>query len=232
MSSHPDERIDADVLLVVGDEAREALGRLLTELGWRVRSAANGAAALTECERARPDLAVLDAALDGVSLCATLRERLTPSPGVLMLTESVEELDAVMGSDAGADDCAVKPCKAAELVARLRALARRLPKASDRGEVVERGRLRIDTRSHEVSVDGRALSLTATEYALLLTLARDAGRVFSRAELLEHIWRGAHTGYARNIDCHIARLRRKFEQRGFAVLPIVAVYGAGYRYDA
>lgn len=232
MSSHPDERIDLDVLLVVDDDAaREALTRHLAELGWRVRAAACDGA-MAECERATPDLVVLDAILGGVALCTALRERFTPSPGVLMLTESVDELDAVMSRDAGADDCVVKPCRPAELVARLRALARRLPRASDRGEVVERGRLRIDTRSHEVSVDGRALSLTATEYALLLALARDAGRVFSRAELLEHIWHGAHAGYARNVDCHIARLRRKFEQRGFAVLPIAAVYGAGYRYDA
>ncbi len=232
MSSHPDERIDADVLLVVVDDAsREALTRHLAELGWRVRQA-DCAGAIAECERATPDLVVLDAIAGSIALCAALRERFNPSPGVLMLTESVDDLDAVMSPDAGADDCVVKPCRPAEVVARLRALARRLPKASDRAEVVERGRLRIDTRAHQVSVDGRALALTATEYALLLTLARDAGRVFSRAELLEHIWRGAHAGYARNVDCHIARLRRKFEQRGFAVLPIAAVYGAGYRYDA
>jgi DNA-binding response OmpR family regulator len=226
---------DADILFAEDDDAlREMLTWHLQAQGWRVRGVADGPSALAACERAVPDLVVLDVMLpgcDGVSVCRALRERYDPTPGVLMLTARAEEVDVVAGLDAGADDYVVKPCRPAELVARLRALARRVPRAGGHDERVERGRLRIDTRARAVTVDGTPVALTATEYALLLTLARDPGRVFSRAELLELVWHSANAGYARNVDCHVTRLRRKFERHGLRDLPIAAVYGAGYRYD-
>ncbi len=222
-----------DVLFVEDDDAlREVLSWHLTAAGWRVRGVCDGPSALVECERRLPDLVVLDVmlpGLDGVAVCRALRERYETAPGVLMLTARADEADVVTCLEAGADDYVVKPCRPTELVARLRALARRVARGGV-GDVLERGPVRIDTRTHAVTVEGRDLPLTATEYALLVTLAREPGRVFSRAELLELVWHTTHQGYARNVDCHVARLRRKFERVRMAVLPIAAVYGAGYRY--
>ncbi len=224
-----------DILLVEDDDAlREVLGWHLASQGWRVRAVGDGHDALEESARAVPDVVVLDVmlpGLDGLSVCRALRERHDPSPGVLMLATQAAEPDVVLGFDAGADDYVAKPCRPQELIARLRALARRAQRVHEPLGLIDRGRVRIDTRARGATVDGSPLALTATEFALLVVLSREPGRVFSRAELLERVWHTSHAGYARNVDCHVARLRRKFERLGVAPAPIAAVYGAGYRYE-
>jgi DNA-binding response OmpR family regulator len=242
-----------DVLVVEDDRMfRELLAYHLHAQGWTVRTAADGDEALAVCAERRPDVVVLDVmlpALGGYEACATLRRLYDPSPGVVMLTARTDEADTVMGLEVGADDYVVKPCRPREIVARIRALSRRIaPRVTDAtatapselpagetppapdGEVLERGRLRVDPRARRVTVDGRGVRLTPTEFALLAFLARAPARVYSRTELLERVWSSTRRGDGRNVDCHVTRLRRKLELAGLVPAPIEASHGAGYAF--
>jgi DNA-binding response OmpR family regulator len=224
----------ADILVVEDDAAlREVLRIHLTGDGLEVRAAADGEAALALCEERCPAVAVLDVMLpgrSGLEVCAALRQRFDPSPGVLVLTARGAEADVLLGFDLGADDYVLKPCRPREVVARVRALLRRLDARPDPDEIIARGALRIVPAERAALVHGRALRLTATELSLLTLLARHPARVFSRAELLESVWRTKHAGYARNVDCHVARLRRKLEAAGLGGAALETVQGAGYRF--
>jgi DNA-binding response OmpR family regulator len=228
------------VLLVEDDAAlRSSLElHLAAQPSWSVRSVGDGKDALNACGEQLPDLVVLDVMLPGCSgleVCATLRARYHPSPGVLVVTARAEEADVILGFDVGADDYVIKPCRPREVIARLRALTRRLApahqRASEGTKPLTRGPLSIDLAARELRMGTKPIKLTPTEFEMLVVLACDPGVVHTRAELLTRVFDTNHEGYARNVDCHVARLRRKLEDAGVSPAPITTVHGAGYRFS-
>jgi DNA-binding response OmpR family regulator len=226
-----------DVLLVEDDEplARALLLHLRAE-SWTVRWAGDGELALGCCRERLPDVVVLDLMLpgrSGLEVCTELRTGFTPSPGVVMLTARSSEGDVVLGLDHGADDYVVKPCRPKELTARIRALSRRLQDGSRERDVrpteVALGRLRLDPGTRQVRAGDELLEVTPSEFALLEVFMRNAGQSLSRMDLLERVFESTHAGYARNVDCHVARLRKKLDAAGLKA-SIETVYGSGYRF--
>jgi DNA-binding response OmpR family regulator len=229
-------------ILVVDDEAPIAslLADHLTRRGHSVRIESNGDQTLdalgltvTSGTVSLPDLVVLDVMLPGASgleVCAALRRAEVPrQPVVLMLTAKRDEADAVAGFEAGADDYVRKPFGVAELVRRIEALlalAARAPSSSPRA----RG-LRIDTRARTVHVDEREVHLTPKEHDLLVHLASHRGLVLDRETLLVEVWGYSHAGYARTVDSHVTRVRKKLEAAGLGRDPITTVHGVGYRFE-
>jgi two-component system response regulator BaeR len=221
------------VLLVEDDVAlREVTAHHVASAGYDVTAVGDGESALESCEHRRPGVVVLDLMLpgrSGLDVCRELRGRYSPTPGVVMITARGSDADLITGFDAGADDYVVKPFAPQVLLARLTALVRRLgaTMASMRWGTIE-----VDSEAHRALVDGAPLALTPTELALLAVLVAAPGRVFSRRELLERVFSTSHDGYARNVDCHVTRLRRKLESAGLTPAPIHGVRGAGYRLGA
>ncbi len=210
-------------LLLVEDDAAIALPLQegLTRAGYLVDRVSTGAAAVA----AEPaDVILLDLGLpdlDGRSVCAQLRRR--SEAVIIVVTARSEESERVGALDMGADDYVVKPFGFAELLARIRANLRRAQPGT--GAHVRSGPLLIDTRTREVSVSGRVVSLTAKEYDLLLCLAEDPGRVYSRQQILERAWDAHAYGPTKALDVHVASLRRKLAIPGL----IETVYGVGFR---
>ena len=224
----------ARILLVEDDVAlREVTAMHLAGAGYDVAAVGDGDDALAACAARPPDALVLDLMLpgrSGLEVCRELRARHAPSPGVVMVTARGSEADMVIGLDAGADDYVVKPFAPAVLLARVAALCRRLAaRAAAVPERVTWGPIAIDLDARRVEVSGRAVALTPTELALLHRLCAAPGRVLTRKQLLAEIFGTTHEGYARNVDCHVTRLRRKLEAAGLAPAPIHGVHGAGYR---
>jgi DNA-binding response OmpR family regulator len=222
-------------ILLVEDDVplANALSIHLRAEHWDVRWASSCAAATAEYRKERPDVALLDVMLpdgSGLDLCVALRRELIPCPGVLMLTARGSEADVVLGLDHGADDYVVKPCRPRELVARIRAVVRRARPATD-AEGFERGKLRLDPLGRRAWIGPTELTLTPTEHELLTVLARETGKVHSRIELVASVFDSTHAGYARNVDCHVVRLRRKLEAAGLSPGSIKTVHGAGYRFE-
>ncbi|MCE9579588.1 MAG: response regulator transcription factor [Deltaproteobacteria bacterium] len=222
------------LLLVEDDRAlREVTVVHLEAAGYAVAAVGDGDAALAACAAARPDVVVLDLNLpgmDGIEVCRELRARFAPSPGVVMVTARGSEADMVVGLDAGADDYVVKPFAPAVLLARIAALLRRIgQRGGDAPASVRWNEIEIDLRGHRALARGQALVLTPTEFALLAQLCRQPGAVLSRRQLLQDVFGTSNEGYARNVDCHVTRLRRKLEAAGLTPAPIHAVHGAGYR---
>jgi two-component system phosphate regulon response regulator PhoB len=223
-------------VLVVDDEPdiTALVAYHLAKAGYRVSTATSGSEALHAAEDAVPDLVVLDLMLPGKSGYEVLHELRrrpeTAAVGVILLTARREEADRIEGMERGADDYVVKPFSPQELVLRVGAVLRRLRAPSvDAGAQVRIGPLTIDRGAHAVSVDGEQVSLTATEYRLLLTLVERRGRVQSRSHLLETVW-NAHPGVqTRTVDMHVKRLRQKL---GAMADQIETVRGFGYRFRA
>jgi DNA-binding response OmpR family regulator len=229
-----------EVLLVEDDVAlREILQlHLAAQPGWNIRAAGDGEAALAACAATLPDIVVLDVMLpgrSGLEVCAALRALYQPSPGVLMVTARAEEVDVIVGFEVGADDYVIKPCRPREIVARVKALARRVRPNDDRSEpaataALVYGSLSIDPGGQKVTVAGQPIKLTPTELAMLIELASEPNTIHSRGRLLERVFDTNHEGYARNVDCHVARLRRKLDAAGLVPSPIETVHGTGYRF--
>jgi DNA-binding response OmpR family regulator len=230
-----------DVLVVEDDAAlRELLQGRLADAGWRVRTAATGVDALRVVEEQVPDVVVLDVmlpGLDGLEVCRRLRAQ-HPLVYILMLTARSEELDRVVGLEVGADDYLTKPFSLQELVARIRAALRRIRATQDRlaaapehdgEERYTYGPLTVDVERREVFRDGQPVHLTVREFELLVHLARNADRPFTRMRLLEEIWGETYEGYSRTIDSHIQRLRSKIEDEPGNPLLIRTVWGVGYK---
>jgi DNA-binding response OmpR family regulator len=220
-------------VLVVEDEAAIAdfLVRGLTEQGYAVDLATDGAAALDVLAPASFDVVVLDVMLpklDGLEVCRRMRERGDRTP-VLMLTARDAIEDRVRGLDTGADDYLVKPFAFTELVARVRALSRREPAATD--AVLQVGDLELDTTTRQARRAGRRIDLTTKEYALLEYLMRNPGRVLTRTMITERVWNYDTFNVANVIDVYIGHLRRKIDDGSDAKL-IHTVRGAGYRITA
>jgi DNA-binding response OmpR family regulator len=226
-------------ILIVEDEAdiAELLALHLRDLCDEVVIAADGHAGMRQAHAREWDLVVLDLRLpgpDGLSICRSLRRggRYVP---IVMLTSKSAELDRVLGLELGADDYVTKPFSVSELLARVRAIFRRVDSLSREqdppGETVALGRLAIDPACRSVRVDDRPVDLTAREFDLLLHFARHPGRVFRRSELLDSVWGYGHDGYEHTVNSHINRLRAKIEQDPSRPDCIVTVWGVGYKLD-
>ena len=221
-------------VLLADDDARlrQFLELELGEEGYTVRSCGDGIEALTQIRLEPPDLVILDwmlPDLSGVEVCQRLRATGLQLP-VLMLTGRDAVQDRVQALDAGADDYLVKPFSIEELLARLRALARRVGTAGaagPAGEVLELADLRLDLASHEVSRAGVPVRLSHTEFQLLHCLMAGAGRVQSRQSLLEQVWGEGFVGDANVLDVYVRYLRRKLEPEGLPTL-IQTVRGVGF----
>jgi DNA-binding response OmpR family regulator len=190
--------------------------------------------ALMLAEQAGPDLVILDwmlPGLDGLAVCRKLRER--SAVPILMLTARAEEADRVLGLEIGADDYLTKPFSLRELLARVRAILRRVDlmkhaEEADEG-TIRVGRLLVDPAARRIEVDGAPVELTVKEYDLLVILARHPGRSFSRSYLLDRVWGEEYDGGDRSVDTHMVRLRRKLGDVGGQ---IVTVWGVGYRLES
>jgi DNA-binding response OmpR family regulator len=227
-------------VLIVEDEPD--IARLvqthLKDIGCAADIAGNGAAALQAFGRQRYQLVVLDLMLpdtDGLSLCRQLRSGADYVP-ILMLTAKSTELDRVLGLEMGADDYLTKPFSIPELLARIKALFRRVEALSRsaaeaaKQELIEQAGLHIDTATRRVEVQGREVELTAREFELLLFFARHPGRVFSRIQLLDQVWGYNHDGYEHTVNSHINRLRAKIEADPANPDYILTVWGVGYKF--
>jgi DNA-binding response OmpR family regulator len=217
-------------ILVVDDEPRitRLVRDYLERAGFAVSVARDGAEALLRARTERPDLVVLDLGLpelDGLDVTRSLRrDSATP---IIILTARDDEADRIVGLELGADDYVTKPFSPRELVARVRAVLRR--RVAQAGDVMRTGSLELDLPRMRLTVDGRAVELTATEFSLLAAMAREPGRVFTRAQLLDAIHGVAFESYERAIDAHVKNIRRKIEADPRSPRHLLTVYGVGYR---
>ncbi|HEV8470700.1 MAG TPA: response regulator transcription factor [Candidatus Limnocylindria bacterium] len=220
-------------ILVVDDEPKivQLARDYLEHAGFAVVTAHDGRAALASARGQRPDLVVLDLGLpeiDGLDVARTLRAE--SNVPIVMLTGRSEESDKLVGLELGADDYVTKPFSPKELVARVRAVLRRLERPKLSGEVIQVGDVRLDVPRMRVTSSDRAVDLTPTEFQLLATLAREPGRVFTRAQLLDAVHGVAFESYERAIDAHVKNIRRKLEADPSAPRYVLTVYGVGYRF--
>ena len=201
--------------LVVEDDPDivELIDHYLKAEGFEVEALGDGRQALERLRGGGHDVVILDLqlpGLDGLSLCAELRrDKRTRSLPVIMLTARGDEADRVVGLEVGADDYVVKPFSPKELVARVRALMRRLERREDEEAPIVLGPLEIDGARHTVRWEGQAVHLTAKEFALLVALVEAKGRVLSRQALLEQVWGYSYAEGTRTVDVHVRRLREK-----------------------
>ena len=222
-------------ILVVEDELpmRTALQDCLTAEGYRVLTAADGQLGLQRAVKEQPDLVILDVMmprLDGFAVCSELR-RLKEDVPVLMLTAKGFVQDRVRGLDAGADDYLVKPFSADELIARVRALLRRLRRTTAAVKDLSLGEVRIDFLRHKASRKNKPLALTAKEFAMLKLLAEAEGEPVTRERFLDVAWGYTAFPTTRTVDNHIATLRGKIEPDPDRPRWIQTVHGVGYRLD-
>ncbi len=226
----------ASVLIVEDDEKIAYLLRdYFQHAGFRVAVLHRGDQVEAQVAQDPPDLVVLDLQLpgrDGLDVCRALRAR-RPDPAILMLTARVDEIDRLLGLELGADDYVCKPFSPREIVARARAILRRLRTHSDDGRSYLRvGSVQMDLLSHAVQINGVELTLTPIEFAVLQAMLEQPRRVWSRAQLLERAKGTDFEGYERNIDGHVKNLRRKLRERCDGRDPIRSVYGVGYGLEA
>ena len=223
----------ASLLLVEDDpEIRSALMRSLRDLGHAVNAVASGLTALTGAVEQKPDVVVLDLGLpdiDGADVLSMLRA--VSDVPVIVATARDDEAEIVRLLDLGADDYLIKPFTAAQLNARIKAVLRRSGR-SDEDPVITVGGLSIDTRSRQVTVDGRDVELARKEYELLLALARRPGEVVSKRDLLAEVWQLAWGGSDRTVDVHLSWLRRKLGESAAHPQYVRSVRGVGVRLSA
>jgi DNA-binding response OmpR family regulator len=220
-------------ILVVDDEPEivKLVRAYLEEAGYRVTTARNGREALLVTRHEKPDLIILDLTMpemDGLEFTRRLRqEKNTP---IIMLTARVEETDRIIGLEMGADDYVTKPFSPREIVSRVRAVLRRVQPEPVTVEVLRAGKLVLDRNEHGLTVDGRPVALTPTEFDLLATLMAHPGRAFSRMGLLERVQGEAFAAYERTIDAHVKNLRAKIEPDPSKPRYILTVFGVGYKF--
>ncbi|BEH01807.1 response regulator transcription factor [Brooklawnia propionicigenes] len=220
-------------ILIVEDEQsyRDALSYMLQREGFDVAEAADGQSGLSEFDRNGADLVLLDLMMPGMSGTEVCRQlRLRGNVPVIMVTARDSEIDKIVGLELGADDYVTKPFSHRELVARIRAVLRRGQEAELLPEVVEVGDVRMDIERHEVSVSGRAVRLALKEFELLELLLRNAGRVMTRAQLIDRVWGSDYVGDTKTLDVHVKRLRSKIEPDPARPVKLVTVRGLGYKF--
>jgi two-component system alkaline phosphatase synthesis response regulator PhoP len=221
-------------ILVVDDELDivKVVRAYLEQSGFRVITASEGQQALAVFRHEQPDLIVLDLNLpkmDGLDVCRTIRRE--SNVPIIMLTARVEETDRLIGLEIGADDYIVKPFSPREVVARVRTVLRRSAPPAEQPSLVAIGDLTIDPIKHEVQRQGRSVELTPSEFSILLTMASQPGRAFSRMDLLDATQGEAYEGYERSIDVHIKNLRQKLGDEPRDPTYILTVYGVGYKFN-
>lgn len=217
-------------LLIADDneDIRDILGTFAEGAGYQVVTAANGKDALTRFRAGGISLILLDVMMpemDGFQVCREIR-RESDVP-IIMITARGEDYDRIMGLDIGADDYVVKPFSVAEVMARVKAVLRRLPR-ENATQGISIGNLRLDEEIGETEISGVPLSLTRKEYDILCLLLRNKGRIFSRNELLDRLWGCDYMGDTRTVDTHMRRLRAKLDGAGAKGFSIDTVWGRGY----
>ncbi len=220
-------------ILVVDDEPRiaEIVRDYLARAGFGVLTAGNGADALALARARSPDLIVLDLGLpkvDGMEVTRALRK--SSNVPIVMLTARVDESDKLAGLELGADDYLTKPFSPRELVARVRAIFRRLETPAEPCDVIRAGEVTLDKRRMEASIGSRNIELTATEFQLLATLASHPGRVFTRSQLLDAVRGMEAESFDRAIDAHVKNVRRKLEPDPHNPRYLLTVHGVGYKF--
>jgi DNA-binding response OmpR family regulator len=221
-------------ILVVDDETQivKVLKAYLEQVGYQVVTAVDGKSALAVFQREKPDFMVLDLnlpGLDGLEVCRTVRRQ--SNIPILMLTARAEEADKLIGLELGADDYVVKPFSPREVVARVRTIFRRASGEVPEAEIVRVGGLQIDLDQHTVTVSGHPVELTPTEFDILVVLARQPKRVFTRLQIMEQAQGSAFEGYERTIDAHIKNIRFKIEPDPKNPTFIQTVFGVGYKIE-
>lgn len=224
-------------ILVVDDEPkmRDLVKKYLEREGYRTTLAGDGEQALSLVNEKSFDLVIMDIMMpkvDGLTLCKEIRKKYDIP--VIMLTAKGEEIDRVLGFELGADDYVVKPFSPRELVARVKALLRRTGSkigTAPMENILSYPGLLINMDAREVEVGSSKVSLTPKEFELLTFLSRNAGRVFTREQLLEHVWGYDFYGDLRTVDTHIKKLREKMSRHGMAAAYVVTVWGVGYKFE-
>ena len=219
-------------VLVVDDEPKivQLARDYLEHAGFAVLTAGDGQSALQSARTRQPDLVVLDLGLPGLDGLEVMRSiRAGGSTPIVVLTARDTELDKLLGLELGADDYVTKPFSPRELVARVRAVLRRSERVAEPRERIEVGDLALDVPRLRTTVAGRPVDLTATEFQLLATMAREPGRVFTRSQLLDAVHGVAFEAYERAIDAHVKNIRRKLEPDPARPRYLQTVYGVGYR---
>ncbi len=223
-----------ELILVVDDEPKivKLAQDYLKQAGFRVVSAGDGTTAIAAARHERPDLIVLDLNLpdrDGIDVCRVLR-RDSDVP-IIMLTARDAETDRLIGLELGADDYITKPFSPRELVARVRAVLRRVQGEVRQSAIIRATDLEIDLNGHNVTRRGEAIHLTPSEFTLLTLLAQHPGQVFSREQLLERLYGVSYEGLARSVDAHIKNLRQKLEDDPSNPRFVITIYGVGYKFN-
>lgn len=222
-------------ILLVEDEPSlsEPLIYLLEREGYTVKLAADGLRALDKFARKRFDLVLLDLMLPGIAGTEVCRRiRATSTVPIIMLTAKDSEIDIVVGLELGADDYVTKPYKSRELLARIKAVTRRLVDPDDaESGVLEIGGVRMNLERHQVHVDGTPVTMPLKEYELLEYLMRNAGRVLTRGQLIDRVWGSDYVGDTKTLDVHVKRLRSKIESEPSHPVRIITVRGLGYRFE-
>jgi len=223
----------SNTILVVDDKssARQLLFEYLTEQGYHVITAADGQEAIYSARHHQPDLILLDIMMpkmDGYQFLRIYRqEQQTP---VIIITAREEETDVILGLDLGADDYIIKPFRMRELVARIQAILRRDGRATDKGRLVRVGNIVLDPLTHNVTVNEKNVILTRIEFDLLSIFMHSPGQVFSRAQLVEHLFDSGFSGLDTTLNVHIRNLRTKVEDDPGNPQYIETVFGVGYRF--
>lgn len=220
-------------ILIIEDEGRivRLIRDYLEKEGYKVVDARDGEEGLVAFQRQDPALIILDLMLPekgGLEVAKEIRQE--SEVPIIMLTAKTEEADRVTGLEIGADDYVTKPFSLRELAARIKAVLRRSKGDLGRQDLIHRGKLTIDTESHQVKFDGKELDLTPTEFDLLAALARKPGRAFTRKNLLEEIGHFPGEGVKRKIDTHVKNLRKKLSESSDRPRFIETVHGVGYRF--
>lgn len=226
-------------VLVIEDnkELSDLLVMHLRDISCEVDTAADGNAGLTRAESYPYDLVILDImlpGLNGLEICKRLRAGSSYMP-ILVLTSKSSELDRVLGLEIGADDYVTKPFSIMELLARVKAIFRRIEKVEEKKQeskpgIIRSGGLSIDPGKRLVTIDGKSVDLTTKEFDLLLQFAQHPGRVYTRSQLLDIVWGYGHEGYEHTVNSHINRLRSKIEENPARPRYILTVWGVGYKF--
>ncbi len=226
-------------ILIIEDN--RDLARLLEghlhDLAYQVNVAFDGIAGLARADADNYDLIILDLmlpGLDGIEICRRLRRKSSYVP-ILMLTAKSSEMDRVVGLEIGADDYVTKPFSIRELLARVKAILRRVEELTsevkgDMPTVIRAGDLVIEPEKRNATLEGKSVDLTAKEFDLLLHFARNPGKVYTRSQLLDRVWGYGHDGYEHTVNSHINRLRAKIEKDPTHPAYILTVWGVGYKF--
>jgi len=226
-------------ILIIEDnrELAQLLEMHLRDLSYEVTIALDGISGAARAEAQSFDLIILDLMLpgiDGLEICKRLRSKSSLVP-ILILTSKSSEMDRVLGLELGADDYVTKPFSIMELMARVKAITRRVDSMKDRADKevsvpIRAGDMVIDPEKRLVTLDGRSIDTTSKEFDLLLYFARNPGRVYTRSQLLDKVWGYGHEGYEHTVNSHINRLRAKIEDNPAHPRYILTVWGVGYKF--